>query len=459
MSEEVGTRRRSGERWWWYVTVAGITAVGLTIRVLTVLGNRGRIPGGDTYSYYWGADLLAKGHGFINPWLYKAAPPKHFIQQSASYPPLFLFILTIVAVVGFKSFFAARIWTCIVAALAIPLAAYAGREISGRRVGLIAAVFVAIYPNIWINDEMVMSEALSPVLALLVALAAYRLWKRPRPLTAAGFGVTVGLAALGRDEMVLLAALVVPLIVFARKLAWRRRFGLLGVAAAAVIVVVGPWVGYNMTRFAKPTFISTGFGVTLASANCATTYDGQLAGYWSMPCALGTPGLNSRLDQSVTSSIAQSHAVHFITGHLGELPRVELEREGRAFGFYAPIQQVYLDNLIETRPVHWAEVGLGSYYFLLALAVPGVISLRRRRIPVYPLIALAVDVVVSVALTFGQTRYRAVFEAALVLAAAVGADALVRGVAARLRRSEPSPAVALDIDLDDAPVLVGRAVG
>ena len=444
---------------WWYAGVAFLTAGGLVLRIATVYGRPGRIPGGDTYSYYWGANLLATGHGFINPWLFKAKPPQHLVQQSASYPPLFLLLLSMIAVVGFKSFFAARIWTCVLGALAIPLAAYTGREMSGRRVGLIAALFVTIYPNIWMNDEMVMSEALSPVLALLVLLAAYKLWRRPRPLTAAGFGVSVGLAALGRDEMVLLAALAVPLAMLARGLTRGRRLQLLGVAAAAAVVVVGPWVGYNMARFAKPTFISTGFGVTLASANCDRTYNGDLAGYWSMPCALGTPGLNSFLDQSVASSIAQTQAVHYITGHLGVLPRVELEREGRAFGVYAPLQQVYLDGLIETRPVHWAEVGLGSYYFLLALSVPGIVALRRRRVPIYPVVALALDVVASVAVTFGQTRYRAVFEAALVMTAAVGVDAILRAVVNSFRRSRAEAVPEPSAHEEDLRVLVGQGAG
>ena len=59
------------------------------------------------------------------------------------------------------------------------------------------------------------------------------------------------------------------------------------------------------------------------------------------------------------------------------------------------------------------------YYALVALSIGGVVLLRRRRIPVLPLLAVGLDVVVSVALTFGQTRYRTTFEVALVLAASV----------------------------------------
>ena len=64
---------------------------------------------------------------------------------------------------------------------------------------------------------------------------------------------------------------------------------------------------------------------------------------------------------------------------------VELAKLGRAFGFFHPLQQIHLDSFVETRPYHWALVGLGMYYFLLALSVGGIVILRRRRIPVLPL--------------------------------------------------------------------------
>ena len=64
------------------------------------------------------------------------------------------------------------------------------------------------------------------------------------------------------------------------------------------------------------------------------------------------------------------------------------------------------------------------YYALLALSIGGTVVLRRRRIPSFPLWAIGLDVVFSVALTFGQTRYRTTFEVSLVLMAAVLLDAI-----------------------------------
>jgi hypothetical protein len=98
---------------------------------------------------------------------------------------------------------------------------------------------------------------------------------------------------------------------------------------------------------------------------------------------------------------------------------VELARLGRAFGFFHPLQQIRLDSSVETRPHHWALAGLVMYYGLVALSVPGVILLRRRQVPITPLVAVGLTVVVSVTLAFGTTRYRSPFEISLVVLSSV----------------------------------------
>ena len=64
----------------------------------------------------------------------------------------------------------------------------AGREIAGRRVGLIAALLTAIYPNIWLNDELASSEALSPLCVALIFWTTYRFWKKPTGWNVAALG-------------------------------------------------------------------------------------------------------------------------------------------------------------------------------------------------------------------------------------------------------------------------------
>jgi hypothetical protein len=68
--------------------------------------------------------------------------------------------------------------------------------------------------------------------------------------------------------------------------------------------------------------------------------------------------------------------------------------------------------------------------------------LRKRRIPVFPLLAPPAIVFVAVTITFATTRYRASAEGAVCLLAAVGVDALVR-MYERLR-DDPEDAPPLD---------------
>ncbi len=247
-------------------------------------------------------------------------------------------------------------------------------------------------------------------------------------------GLSLGVAMLGRDELVLLVLfLLVPLVLLAKALSWRRRFAVLGVGLLAAAAVVAPWVGYNMSRFQDPVFISNGLGVTLDSANCDAVYSGAYEGYWSLLCArtAANRAINPHVDESVQAAEAQAYAVRYIKHHEDRLFPVEMARLGRAFGFFHPLEQIKLDSTVETRPYHWALVGLGMYYALVALSIAGVVILRRRRVPVFPLLALGLDVVVSVLLAFGNTRYRSTFEVALALLAAVTIDAVWSQVSVR----------------------------
>jgi hypothetical protein len=414
--------------------------VGVAVRVATVYGHPNRKPGGDPYAYFHGARLLVTGHGFIDPYGYLV---HHQVLQSAAYAPLYMLTLAVPMLVGLKTFFVARLWTCIVSATAVTVVGLAGKEIAGRRAGLIAAGFTALYPNLWMPDEMVAAEALVPLLVGAVLLFAYRFWRRPDIRRAAWFGGSLGLLILSRDELALLFVFIlVPLVLLAH-LGWRRRLVLLGVATLAMVLVLGPWVGYNLSRFQKATYVSNEAGLTMASADCDSTFYGPVIGYWYMPCALNAP-VTYHGDQSVANAAYQKYVFSYLRHRESRLPFVTLAKVGRAFGFYRPLQQITLDSTIETRPHHWALTGLYAYYVLLPLSVVGSIVLRARRVPIFPLWAVGLNVVLAVAVAFGNTRYRIPFEVSLVLLSAVALDSLW----ARLTR-RPGP----DADRSEMPDL------
>ena len=69
---------------------------------------------------------------------------------------------------------------------------------------------------------------------------------------------------------------------------------------------------------------------------------------------------------------------------------------------------------------------LYMFYALALLSIAGVIVLRKRKVPVYPLVALIAIVFITITIMFGQNRYRASAEPALALLAAVAVDAALR---------------------------------
>jgi 4-amino-4-deoxy-L-arabinose transferase-like glycosyltransferase len=253
----------------------------------------------------------------------------------------------------------------------------------------------------------------------LVLWMAYRFWRRPGLWNVAALGAAIGLAALCRDELSLLLVLILlPLVLIVRSANWRRRALLLVVGGALAGVVVFPWVGYNLSRFDRVVTISDGLGPTLLSANCDVTYSGPGEGYWSFDC-LKNHQPSPSVDESVNNDRDQSIAMQYIRSHAGDLPRVTLARIGRGLGLYQPMQQVRFDSVIETRPYHWWLTGLFVYYALFVLSIGGSIILRRRKILIFPLWAIALDVLFVFVVSFGQPRYRVTLEVALTILASV----------------------------------------
>jgi hypothetical protein len=126
-----------------------------------------------------------------------------------------------------------------------------------------------------------------------------------------------------------------------------------------------------------------------------------------------------------------------------------VDREGRTWDWYRPLQNVQLDSTIETKPLNWGRFGLGILYLLQASSIFGVFVMRRRKLPVTPLAALIVNVVISTAITFGQSRYRASAEIAFVLMGTAGFVGLAEIVKRWRQRGLPpaDDAAALDAPL------------
>jgi 4-amino-4-deoxy-L-arabinose transferase-like glycosyltransferase len=314
-----------------------------------------------------------------------------------------------------------------------------GRRLAGPVVGLVGAGIAALYPNLWINDSLVMSESLACLIVSVALLVALDFDRRPGLLRAAALGVLVGLGALTRSEIALFG------IGFAA-LAWwrsprhRRRALMPVVVVGATLLTVAPWMIYNLGRFERPVLLTTNDGTTLLGANCDSTYYSDVGG-WDVRCVLGAR--DSAVDASVRSREDRELAVDYITDHAGRVPVVVLARLGRTADLYGLDSLVALDRGEEK--AGWAVwAGIVSWWVLAPAAVLGWIVRGRAGGPDddrakarWWLAVPPITVLVSTVVFYGAHRIRAPGEPVVVVLAAVGAAALYE----RWIRRRPSPAV------------------
>jgi len=443
------------------LALAAIALAGFGLRTWVIVEQRplcpttpGELPAGcfallngvnDALNSHYTSNQVADGHLFVDPFLFKDTGVE---EPSAGDPPLYTFYLAGVSTLGGDSAQAHRMASAVLGLGTILGAGLLARRLRSERAGLFAAAAVAAYPMLWINDTMLLSEALYALVIVGVLWVAYTFAERPSARTAAVLGAAIGVAALTRGEAVLL----VPFIIL--PLAWgaRGRVGGLkaagGLAALAAVMagaVMVPWIAYNVGRFAEPVFLTAGNGAVLNAASCDETYYGDRIGYYGN-CFEGPLPSRDEFDESQRDNVAREQALDYIGSHKSRLPVVTAARVGRMWDVFRPAQNVRLNWEIEGRGKRASELGLVAYYALLPFAAAGLVALRRAGRPLAPMLGIAAAVTVTAALTFGLTRYRAPVDLEIALLAGLGLDLVL---AALLGRARGEPSSAGDVPADE----------
>jgi 4-amino-4-deoxy-L-arabinose transferase-like glycosyltransferase len=432
-STKSGPARRDEQRAF-LVALTIIAIAGLVLRfTYVVLVRRDNPPLGDAFFYHYGAHLLVDGEGFVAPFQFFFAVGEPV--QAADHPPLYLLFLSLPSFLGLRTATAHMLWSALLGTATVVVAGFLGRRVAGAAVGVIAAAIVALYPNIWAYDGALVSETLAIFVATATLLLGYRAWERPTVGRAMAVGLACGAATLARSELVLLVpGLLVPIVLLSRQRSMRERLRMLTAAVVIAGVVMAPWVIYNLTRFEHPVLLSSQLEPTLAGANCADTYEGSSLGFITNRCVAD---LDSTEDQSVTARIARDRAYRFVRNHVDRVPIVVAARIGRVTGLFRPGDQIEKDERYEGRERPLAIAGVVTFYPVAGGAVVGAIVLRRRKtVPLFPLLVVPAIVMLTVALTYGATRFRASAETSLAILAAVAVSALwARFVDARRSRT------------------------
>ena len=158
---------------------------------------------------------------------------------------------------------------------------------------------------------------------------------------------------------------------------------ILGAFAAGGVLLLGPWVGYNLSRFDRPVYLATGLGASMGGGACHAAFYGPKTGYWDAGPAcsvvqtqlaipkgidLSTPSglaafkkyagvaLRNEPDESVRDQAARDQAINYIRAHEKRFPVVVAARVGRLWGLFRPVQTANFDGIIEGRGLNVARL-------------------------------------------------------------------------------------------------------
>ncbi|MBV8949428.1 MAG: glycosyltransferase family 39 protein, partial [Actinobacteria bacterium] len=272
-SREMSARPRGPSRRF-FVVLAIIAVAALGLRVTYVMTVTRHDHGFyDAVYYELQATRVADGLGYTDP--LRAINPNTRSETpgpAADHPPMTVLVLVPVAWI-FRSGFVMRLQMALLGTLTVVLLGLLARRLAGDAAGLVAAGVAAIYPGLWVNDGLIMSETVCALVVTLALLATYRFLDRPRWTRAAVVGVLCGVAALTRAELLVLAPVLAAWMLFTRRIAIPRvRASAAGAVIVGMLVTLAPWFVYNQTRFKNTVIISTNDGVAMAGSNCPAVY-------------------------------------------------------------------------------------------------------------------------------------------------------------------------------------------
>ena len=476
------------------LVLGAIVALGLGVRLVNVVVLRPVCPAsgpeGGCYNVlgfpndanygHLQARLIAQGHPWVSPYLGVRPPPGddrtfHEIasaavpsgedRPSAGDPPGYQALLAAASFVGFESAQSQRIVTSFIGTTTIVTVFFVARRLGRRRdrldsdtaaptamvgraspnerAGLVAAGLAAVYPMLWINDGMLLSEGLYVPLAALFLLAAYRFVEEPALGRAVALAAAIAAAGLTRAEaLLLLPATAWVLFLTVGAVGRRTRIGWVLASGLVVGLAYAPWSVWNLIRFEEPVLVTSTTGAVLSASACDETFYGNNLGTYAN--CYNDVVIDDSLDESERDVVVRELATDYIRSNVDRLPVVVAARVGRMWELYRPMDNNVQDWLIEGRGRRSSTIGRAMYFALLPLAVAGVVVAARRDWPISPLLGPAVVVTLTAATTFGNTRYRAPVEVCIVIAAAVAldvlADLVVSSRGARRSRSDRAPA-------------------
>ena len=422
--------------------VMAIVAAAFALRVIYVLQLRA--------SPYFALHVMDPG--YHHEWARAFAAGQRFWDGPYFRAPLYPWFLGVIyRLFGPDNPLAPRLIQAGIGALSCGLLYLIGRQCFSRSVGIIAGLAAATYWMLLYFDAELLIEVLSGLLNLLLLWLLLRTGRRPSPAGWGGCGLVLGLSAIARPNILLLApALVVWIFVLHRP---HRRRGLgaalcltAGAAAPILPITVRNYVvGHDLVLIASQGGVNFYIGNNPSSDGMSAVIRGD-PGEWracyQAQLARVRQALGHEPKASEVSRWYTRQALRFMWEQPGKAARLMLKKLGYFWSHWevSNNQDIRFITSHYTPIVRWLPL---RFWLVGPLGALGVVLALRRGRELFPLWGFVLIYMASVVLFFVTARYRIAVVPALLLLGSYAVCWCRQALAARRWRALAGAALVL----------------
>ena len=314
-----------------------------------------------------------------------------------------------------RSYGLARLWFCLLSALTCVATAWLGRLAFGPAVGLLAGLWLALYPGHFYHSMHFASEVpfglfltVGTAATLRALQSAHRSeWTVPWNLLAA---LSWAMAILTRPQILLVAPLALAAVATALYRRQTRPAASLAAQILLVIVLLIPWVARNAVVAGRATIASVGAYTFWGAHNERVLADPALRGSWVRTSDLVDADHPFTGSERELESAAWRYGFDFIRTHPSAMPGLEAMKLARLL---SPFEDS------PNRVVYWvfATAWICTAPFMM---VGLLLALRQDRSSAMVILAPMLATVVCALIFYGSVRFRDSTAPLLVVPAALG---------------------------------------
>jgi 4-amino-4-deoxy-L-arabinose transferase-like glycosyltransferase len=244
-----------------------VAAVLIRIPVALYMGDQVTVLPGiqDQVSYNALARSLLEGRGysFTKAWYPFTPANTPTAHWSFIYP---LYLAGIYAVTGYHPLAARLLQAAVGGALICFLVYLIGRRVADEVIGLVGAALAAVYGYFIYYSAALMTETFSIVLILVSLYLALEVKEKPTPLRWAMLGLSLGVAALLRQTVLLFVPFLLVWLLWELKQEGIR-WWYVAVPVAAIILMIVPWTVRNYLVYHHFLLLNSNAGYAFYASN------------------------------------------------------------------------------------------------------------------------------------------------------------------------------------------------